>query len=425
MSYKIAGIDIHKRMVAVVVADVAGEGEYQFERRKFGSGGEQLRLLAEWLVANQIEEVVMESTAQYWKPVWGALERDWQPVSRARGAGAKSGSLLLAQAKSNRAPRGRKNDFADAERLLKRLVANELVLSFVPDTEQRLWRTVSRQKLQLTRARVRLQNQLEALLEQGHLKLSSLVSDLLGVSARRMLQALADGEIDAGRLAALAHCRLRATSEQLCDALGAATKLSPVYRRLLQMLLDELKLQERHMEQLDQELSVLLTAHHSAIQRLAEVPGLGVDSAQQILAEVGANAAAFPSAKNLASWVGVCPGEEQSAEVSKSARSPKGNRNLRRLLNQAAHAAVKTKGSVFEWVFGRLRTRLAYQEAIWAIAHRLCRLIWKILHQGVHYEEHGPAVSIKSKRNRTTRMIRELRKLGYRVEPVGAFATNM
>jgi transposase len=378
-------------MIAVVVADVAGEGEYQFERRKFGSGGEQLRLLAEWLVANEIEEVVMESTAQYWKPVWGALERDWQPVSRARGAGAKSGSLVLAQAKSNRAPRGRKNDFADAERLLKRLVAN----------------------------------QLEALLEQAHLKLSSLVSDLLGVSARRMLQALADGEIDPGRLAALAHCRLRATPEQLCDALGAATKLSPVYRRLLQMVLDELKLQERHMEQLDQELSVLLTAHHSAIQQLAEVPGLGVDSAQQILAEVGANAAAFPSAKNLASWVGVCPGEEQSAEVSKSARSPKGNRNLRRLLNQAAHAAVKTKGSVFEWVFGRLRTRLAYQEAIWAIAHRLCRLIWKILHQGVRYEERGPAVSVKSKRNRTTRMIRELRKLGYRVEPVGAIANNV
>jgi transposase len=425
MSYKIAGIDVHKRMVAVVIADVAGEGEYQFERRKFGGGGEQLRLLAEWLVANEIEEVVMESTAQYWKPVWEALERDWQPVSRAKGTGAKSGSLLLAQAKSNRAPRGRKNDFADAERLLKRLVANELVLSFVPDPEQRLWRTVSRQKLQLTRARVRLQNQLEALLEQAQLKLSSLVSDLLGVSARRMLQALADGESDPGRLAALAHCRLRATPEQLCDALGAATQLSAVYRRLLQMLLDELTLQERHMEQLDQELSGLLTAHQSAIQRLAEVPGLGVDSAQQILAEVGAQAAAFPSAKNLASWVGVCPGEEQSAEVSKSARSPKGNRNLRRLLNQAAHAAVKTKGSVFEWVLGRLRTRLAYQEAIWAIAHRLCRLIWKILHQGVAYEERGPAVSVKSKRNRATRMIRELRKLGYRVEPVNAIASNV
>src|ERR1700756_5856388 len=150
MPYKIAGIDIHKRMLAVVLADIAGEGEYEFERRKFGSGGEQLRMLAEWLVANEIEEVVMESTAQYWKPVWGTLERYWQPITKARGAGGKSGSLLLAQAKSNRAPRGRKNDFADAERLLKRLVANELVLSFVPDTEQRLWRTVSRQKLQLT-----------------------------------------------------------------------------------------------------------------------------------------------------------------------------------------------------------------------------------------------------------------------------------
>jgi transposase len=423
MPYKIAGIDIHKRMLAVVLADIGGEGEYEFKRRKFGSGGEQLRMLAEWLVANEIEEVVMESTAQYWKPVWGALERDWQPITKARGTGVKSGSLLLAQAKSNRAPRGRKNDFADAERLLKRLVANELVLSFVPDTEQRLWRTVSRQKLQLTHARVRLQNQLEALLEQAHIKLSSLVSDLLGVSARRMLQALADGEVDPGRLAALAHGRLSATPEQLCDALGAATELSAVYRRLLHMLLEELTLQDRHMEQLDQELSMLLTAHHSAIQRLAEVPGLGVDSAQQILAEVGANAAAFPSPKNLASWVGVCPGEEQSAEVSKSARSPKGNRNLRRLLNQAAHAAVKTKGSLFEWVFARLRKRLAYQEAIWAIAHRLCRLIWKILHEGVRYEERGPAVSVKSKRNRASRMIRELRKLGYRVEPVAASAT--
>ena len=330
----------------------------------------------------------------------------------------------MAQAKSNRAPRGRKNDFADAERLLKRLVANELVLSFVPDTEQRLWRTVSRQKLQLTHARVRLQNQLEALLEQAHIKLSSLVSDLLGVSARRMLQALADGEVDPGKLASLAHCRLSATPEQLSDALGAATELSAVYRRLLHMLLDELALQDRHMEQLDQELSMLLTAHHSAIERLAEVPGLGVDSAQQILAEVGANATAFPGAKNLASWVGVCPGEEQSAEVSKSARSPKGNRNLRRLLNQAAHAAVKTKGSLFEGVFARLRKRLAYQEAIWAIAHRLCRLIWKILHEGVRYEERGPAVTKKSRQARTARMIRQLRTLGYRVELENSQSSN-
>ena len=172
------------------------------------------------------------------------------------------------------------------------------------------------------------------------------------------------------------------------------------------------------MDQLDKEISGLLNQHQDAVQRVAEVPGLGVDSAHQIIAEVGSTAAAFPSEKHLSSWVGVCPGEEQSAEVSQSNRSPKGNRNMRRILNQAANAAVKVKGSIFEVVFGRLKQRLGYKQAIWAIAHRLCRLIWKILHEGVRYQERGPAVSAKSKRTRTAKMIRELRSLGYRVEPV-------
>jgi len=388
-------------MLAVVVADVANEGEYQFERRKFGASPDQLRLLAEWLVMHEVEEVVMESTAQYWKPVWGALERYWQPARRQReGAGPTSGALHLAQARSNRGPRGRKNDFADAERLIKRLVAQELVLSFVPDAEQRLWRTVTRRKQQLTRDRVRLQNQLEALLEQAHIKLSSIVSDLLGVSARRMLQALADGETDPSALAALADTRLRATPAQLRDALGASTELNAVYRRLLRMILEELKLLERHMDQLDKEIATLLEPHQQAVQRLAEVPGLGVDSAQQIVAEIGATAAAFPFAKGLSSWVGVCPGEEQSAEVSQSTRSPKGNRTMQRLLNQAAHAAVKVKGSSFEVVSGRLKTRLEYQEAIRAIAHRICRLIWTILRKRVCYEERGPAISANTARCR-------------------------
>ena len=168
MPYRIAGIDVHKRMLAVVVADVEVDGEYAFERRQYGSNPAQLRLLADWLLEQQVEEVVMESTAQYWKPVWGALERYWKPVSQKReGAGPMSGTLHLAQAQSNRARRGRKNDFADAERLIKRLVANELTLSFVPDPEQRLWRTVTRTKYQLTRNRVQLQNRLEALLRRA------------------------------------------------------------------------------------------------------------------------------------------------------------------------------------------------------------------------------------------------------------------
>jgi transposase len=417
MAYRMAAIDVHKKMLAVVLADVAGEGEYQFERRKFGATPDQLHLLAQWLVQQEVEEVVMESTAQYWKPVWGALEQYWKPARQKReGATKMSGTLHLCQAKSNRGRRGRKNDFVDGERMIKRLVAQELVLSFVPDPEQRLWRTVTRRKHQLTRHKVRFQNQLESLLEQAHIKLSSLVSDLLGVSARRMLKAMAEGETNPAVLAALADYRLRATPEQLCDVFGACAQLPGVYRRLLKMALEELKLVEDQIEQLEREAFELLKEHQDTVQRVAEVPGFGVDSALQMIAEVGPAAEAFASEKALASWVGVCPGDEESAGESKSTRSPKGNRPMRRLLNQAAHAAIKVKGSIFQVTFQRLFPGMGYQQAIWAIAHRLCRLLWMILRKGIRYQERGPAVSAQSKRTRAARMIKELRALGYRVE---------
>jgi transposase len=417
MPYRIAAVDVHKKMLAVVVTDVEGEGDYQFERRKFGATPDELHVLAQWLIQQEVEEVVMESTAQYWKPVWAALERWWKPALQKReGAGKMSGTLHLCQAKSNHGPRGRKNDFLDGERMIKRLVAQELVLSFVPDPEQRLWRTVTRRKHQLTRAKVGFRNQLESLLEQAHLKLSSFVSDLLGLSARRMLKALAKGETDPAALAALADCRLRATPEQLRDAVGACTELNGTFRRLLQMALDELELIETHIEKLEREAMGLMKEHQDVVQRVAEVPGFGPDSAVQMIAEVGPKAASFRTEKKLSSWVGVCPGNEESAGESHSTRSPKGNRQMRRLLDQAAQSAVKVKGSIFEVTFQRLLPRLGYQQAIWAIAHRLCRLLWLILHDGVRYEERGPAVSAKSKRTRAARMIRELKKLGYRVE---------
>jgi transposase len=421
MAYRIAGIDVHKKMLAVVVSDVEVEGEYQFERRRVKTSPDELRGLAAWLLEQDVEEVVMEATAQYWRPVWETLERYWKPRRQQReGARPTAGALHLAHAQSNRGPGGRKKDFPDAERLVKRLVAQELTLSFVPAPEQRLWRTVMRRKYQVTRNRVQLHNRLESLLEEAHIKLSSLVSDLLGTSARRMLQALADGETDPATLAALADSRLRATSDQLRNAVDACADLHPVYRRLLTLTLEELQLIEEHLGQLDQQMATLLSQHHEAVHRLAEVPGLGVDSAQQIIAEVGATAATFPSAKHLASWVGACPGEEESAGVNYSHRSPKGNRPMRRLLNQAANAAVKTKGSLFELVYRRLVPRLGHPQAIGAIAHRLCRLIWKILHQGIQYEERGPAINKQGQQARARRMIRELRSLGYRVELLSA-----
>ena len=148
---------------------------------------------------------------------------------------------------------------------------------------------------------------------------------------------------------------------------------------------------------------------------LAEVPGLGVDSAQQIIAEVGEQASTFPSAAELTSWVGTCPGKDESAEQNHSSRSAKGNKYLRRVLNQAAHAAVKRKGSYFQVVFRRLLPRLGYQSAIWAVAHRLCRVVWKILHEGVRFIEHGIEPDPKAKMRHARRLAQALRKLGYQV----------
>lgn len=401
-SYKVCGIDVHKRMLAVVVSDAAREGEFHFERRKFGATESELRQLSEWLTEQGVQEVVMESTAQYWKPVWQQLEGRVE--------------LHLAQAHSNKAPQGRKRDFADAERLLRRHVAGELILSFVPDPEQRMWRTLTRTKLQLTRDRVRLHNQVESLLEDARIKLSGCVTDLLGLSGRRMLKALAAGEKDSTQLAALAHPQLRATSDQLRDALHAAADLSPLHRRILGLFLTRLELIEDQMEILDASIAEALHPHLDAVSRLALVPGYGVDSAQQVIAEVGPTAAAFPSAEQLASWVGACPGREESAEVSKNNRSPKGNSMMRRVLSQVANAAVRTNGSVFQSTYRRLVVRLGHNKSIWAIVHRLCRLTWKILHQGVQYIEFGSQPNLKAVKKRANKLVRQLRSLGYQVQ---------
>jgi transposase len=266
-SYKIAGIDVHKKMLAVVVTDVGKEGAFQFERRKFGTLDSDLRALAKWLAERGVREAVMESTAQYGKPVWRELEPQCK--------------LYLAQAQSNRAPRGRKRDFADAERLVRRQVAGELILSFVPEPEQRLWRTVTRSKYQLTCDRVRLQNQLESLLEDGRIKLSSCVSDWLGLSSRRILKAMADGEADPACLAALVEPEGQASQETLPDALSSATTLNGLHRQILALFVERLELIDRQIAKLDQAMADALRQFHDAVERLAQVPGYGVDSAHR------------------------------------------------------------------------------------------------------------------------------------------------
>jgi transposase len=406
MSYKVAGIDIHKRVLMVVVAIAADEvsdpaGEtIEFECRRFGTGASERNHIVSWLRERNVTEVVMESTAQYWKPVWLDLE-------------PHLAKLHLAQAHSNRAPKGRKNDFRDAKRLTRRLLADELLLSFVPDAEQRVWRTVTRGKHQLVRDRVRLQSQLEALLEEARIKLSSVISDLLGVSGRRILQALADGEANPDLLAELGDDRLRCSKRQLADALNGSPE--PIHRQLLKLYLERLNLLEQQIDKLDQMTAAALKQHQDAVIRVAEIPGFGVDSAQQLIAEMGVDAEAFPSARQFTSWIGVCPGSDVSAEENHNSRSAKGNRFVRRILTQAAQAAVKKKGSHFQSLFRRFLPRLHYNGAIWAIAHRLGRLVWKILHDHVRYIEQGEETNPAAKKRRAQKMVQALRKLGYAV----------
>ena len=395
---KMAGIDVHKKVLMVVVVDTSALQEKP-ARRRFVTLPSELQRFRIWLQEQGVEEAVMESTAQYWRSVWLELE----PHMR----------LHLAQAFSNRAPRGRKHDFKDAERLVRRLIADELILSFVPNGEQRIWRSLTRMKVQLTRDRVRLQNQMECLLEEMRIKLSIVVSNLLGASGLRILHALAQGETDPKKLAELGDERLHCTEEQLVDALTG--RVQPMHRAMLGLQLERLQLIDRQIAELNRMIAQAMKPHQEAVMRLAEVPGLGVDSAQQIIAEVGEQASTFPSAAELTSWVGTCPGKEESAEQNHSSRSAKGNKYLRRVLNQAAHAAVKRKGSYFQVVFRRLLPRLGYQSAIWAVAHRLCRVVWKILHEGVRFIEHGIEPDPKAKMRHARRLAQALRKLGYQI----------
>jgi transposase len=394
MSKRVAGIDVHKRVLMVVMLDP--DQPEAIETERFGATTPELDKLKAWLETQGAEEVVMESTAQYWRPVWLALEEDFR--------------LHLAQAWSNRAPRGKKTDFKDAERLVRRYCAQELTLSFVPGAGQREQRELTRRRKQLTRDRVRVQNQIESLLEQMRIKLSSVVSDLLGSSGRRMLRAISEGMTDAEKLAALADERIQCPRDQLQAALtGKATAFQ---RKLLGQLLQQVELIDTQQKELDDLAKEIFQPAGDAITRLSQVPGIRALAAQQIIAEIGAQAASFPTSDDFSSWAGVCPGRQESAQKNYSSRSTKGNPYLRSALCQAAQAASRTQNSIFQQKLHRFLPRMGYAKALWAVAHHLAVVIWKILHEGVPYIEFGGKSSPLAEKRRLQRVKKDLRALG-------------
>lgn len=396
----LAGIDVHKRMVMVVVG-FFGNTEHpevlRQESRRFGTTTAELGHLAAWLQQHGVQEVVMESTAQYWKPVWLALEDHFR--------------LFLAQAWSNRAPRGKKTDYRDAQRLVRRHAAGELTMSFVPDASQRLLRSLMRRRTQLTHDRVRIQNQVESLLEEMRIKLSSVVTDLFGASGLRILWSLAQGKTNPVQLAALADARVQCEPEDLVEALTGT--VNETQAKLLRQHLDHCQLVEQQMEELTRLAAEAMHEHTAAIHRLAKIPGIRVLAAQQILAEAGIKAEAFATPGQFSSWIGTCPGSNESAGQNYSSRCAKGNLYLRRTLCQAAQAAVRTKNSFFEQKFRRLLPRLGYAKAVWAIARHLSVVIWKILHEGAEYIEYGATTTPQAAKRRLQRLKKELRALGY------------
>jgi transposase len=370
----VAGIDVHKKMLAVMIRRQRGEA-VEYGKRKFGTTRAEIQHLEAWLGAEGVSEVVMESTAQYWRPVWYGLELHFR--------------LHLTHPLKTRAPRGRKSDFRDAQRLADRWCSGDLEESFIPGSEQRAWRWLTRTRVQLNKKLGVIHSHVEGLLEQGGFKLSAVVSDLFGVSGWAMLEHISQGVTDLEVLVGEARGVLRKKGAELKEALVG--QLEPVYRLLLRQHMDQVRLLRRQVEEINQALAQAMKEHVAALHRLSKIPGVDLYAAQELISEIGPKAAAFASAEQFASWVGVCPGSQQSAGVNYSHRSAKGNRYLRRLLCQIAWAAIHTKNTFFAGLFARLKPRIDGKGAAWAIAHRIAKLVWILLHQQVEYHEKGSA----------------------------------
>jgi transposase len=402
-SGRLAGIDVHKKMLAVVVRSDGGD-KAQYQERKFGTTRGEIEHLAAWLQQEQVREVVMESTAQYWRPVWNGLE-----------------SLFWLHFKhpvKTRAPQGRKRDFRDARRLADRWASGDLEESFIPNQEQRQWRSLTRSRVHLQRMIVIVRNQVEGVLEQGGIKLTSVVTDSFGVSGWAILQQLAQGETDPEKLVKQARGALRKKEEPLREAL--AGKLDGVSRLRLKQSLQQVELLRRQIQELDEALVQALHQHLPILVRLMKLPGVDRVAAEQLLAEIGPTAAAFPSPEQFASWVGVCPGSRESAGVSYSSRSAKGNCYLRRLLCQIAWGAVHTNKSFFHSLFVRLKPKLEAKGAVWAVAHRIAKVVWILLHEGAEYQERGPdQPNPETLKRKLRNLVRRFAQLG--VDPREAF----
>ena len=391
-----AGLDVHKAVLTVCL--IAGGTEGELAEYETSTG--ELRRLRDWLIEKGVTHVVMESTGVYWKPVWQILE-----TGRFQ--------LLLANARQVRNIPGRKTDQNDAVWLATLLRKGLIPASLVPPAEVRALRDLCRSRASLIHDRTRIVQRVEKVLEEANLKLDTVVSDLMGISARRMLDELGKGNNDPAALAELAVGRLRSKIPELIPALEGS--FLPHQLFVLQELLQHHDELSSRIERFEQEIDRYAPPFEKAVERLIDIPGLDRRSALAVLAETGQDMSVFPSPQQFARWARVCPGNQESAGKRKSGRTGKGNSWLRAVLVQCAWAASHTKNTYLSAQFKRLVHR-GSKKAAMGVAHSTLKIIWYLLHNQTRFKDLGADYFAKQNLEGQTRSyVNRLKKLGYEV----------
>jgi transposase len=394
------GLDIHKKFVVACVLITAADGSVVKEIRTFSTMTPELLALLDWLMGLGCIQVAMESTGAYWRPIYNLLEGQL--------------GLLVANAVHMKAVPGRKTDVNDAEWIADLLRHGLLRPSYIPTPAQRHLRDLTRYRTHLVEERARLTNRLQVVLEDANIKLASVVTDVRGVSARLMLAALMRGETDPTVLAELARGRLRSQRESLAQALVG--RFTAHHAFMIAEQLSHLDYLEETMARITTEIEQRLQEEKQAIELLDTVPGISERAAQILIAELGTDLSRFPSAKHLASWAGMCPGQRESGGKRLSGKTRKGNQALRQVLIQIAHVASKTKDTYLAAQYRRIAARRGKKRALVALGHTVLVIVYHILTKGEPYRDLGENYfDERTRRHLERRLVARLARLGYQV----------
>jgi len=395
-----AGLDVHKLTVVACLLLTAPSGKVSRQMRTFATTTAGLRALAEWLASQGVTHVAMESTGVYWRPVFNILEARFQ--------------VILVNAQHMKAIPGHKTDIKDSEWIADLLRHGLLKASFIPPKPIRDLRDLLRSRKTLVQQRAQAINRVQKVLETANIKLSSVATDVLGKSGRDMLDARLSGVSDADTLAEYARGRLRAKLPALREALDG--RVDATHRVLLRQLLDLIDFLQAQLDTLSGEIDHLLAPEEELLTRLMQIPGIGRLAAAAIIAEIGTSMDLFPSAKHLASWAGLAPGNKQSGGKRLRTATTKGNTHLRAVLAEVVWVISHTKDNYLSAQYHRLARRIGAKRAIVAVSHSLLTIIYHMLRTKQDYHDLGTHFfeTLDTTRQRDT-AVRRLEALGYKV----------